>query len=182
MIKEVYSEEDIAQQVARVAGEIASHKYQDLVLLIVLRGGIFFGADLARALWRVDVPLEMDFMNVSKYKADGVEHSITLRMKYTCDMRDRDVIVVDDSCNSGDTFAFIRSMLLNDRAYRVKLAVIHAVQGYTRGEEPTYSCFAPHEKEFFRIGYGEDVDDKLREVPFIGDYTAGWQTLERYRK
>jgi hypoxanthine phosphoribosyltransferase len=65
MIRIVHSESEVRAQVERVAEEIAATGVQELLLIMMLRGGVFFGCDLARRLSIKGIDIELDFMSIS---------------------------------------------------------------------------------------------------------------------
>ncbi len=165
---EVLIPEDQLQ--ARIAelGEQISRDYQgkNLLLICILRGGVMFLTDLMR---HISVPHAIEFMAVSSY---GVgERQTTGQVRITLDLntviQERDVILVEDIVDSGRTIASVLD-LLSTRKPR-SLCVCALLDKVERREVQipvTYVGFTIPNK--FVFGYGLDIDDYYRNLPFIG--------------
>lgn len=161
------SKEVLERRVAELGAEI-SHDYKDrpLHLVCILRGGVIFLADLIRHL---TIPNTIDFMAVSSYGV-GVRQTtgqvrITLDLKE--DIRNRDVLLVEDIVDSGYTIASILE-LLNTR-HPASLRVCTLLDKAERREVKVpidYCGFVIPDK--FVFGYGLDIDEYYRNLPFIG--------------
>ena len=108
--KVLFSEEDIADMVKRLGAQISEdYKGKDLVLIAVLRGAVVFMGDLMRA---IDTDLAIDFMAVSSY-GNGTKSSGTVRIikDLDIDIKDRDVLIVEDILDSGLTLKYLMANL-----------------------------------------------------------------------
>ncbi len=165
---EVLIPEDQLQ--ARIAelGEEISRDYRDknVLLICILRGGVMFLTDLMR---RITIPHAIEFMAVSSY---GVgERETTGLVRITLDLntpiQERDVILVEDIVDSGRTIASVLD-LLSTRKPR-SLCVCALLDKVERREvviPVRYVGFTIPNK--FVFGYGLDIDDYYRNLPFIG--------------
>jgi hypoxanthine phosphoribosyltransferase len=161
------SEEMLQARIAELGAEI-THDYQgkNPLLICILRGGVMFLTDLMR---HIEVPHAIEFMAVSSY---GVgERETTGQIRITFDLNtpvaDRDVILVEDIVDSGRTIASVLD-LLSTRKPR-SLCVCALLDKSERREVPIpvhYVGFVIPNK--FVFGYGLDIDDYYRNLPFIG--------------
>lgn len=165
---EVLIEKDQLQaRVAELGAEI-SRDYQgkNLLLICILRGGVMFLTDLMR---NITIPHMIEFMAVSSYGAG--ERQSTGQVRITLDLNtlinDVDVILVEDIVDSGRTIASVLDLLstrhprslcvcaLLDKVERREVQIPVKYVGYT----------IPNK---FVFGYGLDIDDYYRNLPFIG--------------
>lgn len=167
----IYHEKVIAHHVARVAREIAARQYDDLLFVTLLNGGAIFSADLARSLWHEKVSIEMQYISASIYNDDCSRKQPEFNYVGPMNVRGRNVLLVDDTFGTGDTYTLLKNFLIQRGAVNVALAVVIHATGKGRPTcSPDFACFTLPENAFFRVGYGEDVNGRLREVPFIGEY------------
>lgn len=160
-------EETLQKRIAELGAEI-SRDYQncDLLLICILRGGVPFLVDLSR---HITVPHMMDFMAVASYGAGARESTGNVRVNFDLQMniREKDVLLVEDIVDSGHTIASVLGMLetrqpaslrvcaLLDKAERREAVVPIHYRGFT----------IPNR---FVFGYGLDLDEYYRNLPFIG--------------
>jgi hypoxanthine phosphoribosyltransferase len=161
------SEEQLQARIAELGAQI-SRDYQgkNLLLICILRGGVMFLTDLMRA---ITVPHAIEFMAVSSY---GVgERGTTGQVRITLDLNlpihDMDVILVEDIVDSGRTIHSVID-LLSTRHPR-SLVVCSLLDKVERREVEIpvqYVGFNIPNK--FVFGYGLDIDDYYRNLPFVG--------------
>lgn len=165
---EILISEEALQKRIRELGERISHDYQgsNLLLICILRGGFMFLSDLTRA---ISIPHSMDFMAVTSYGVGGRSSSgkVRITMDLATDITDRDVILVEDIIDSGYTLASVLE-LLSTREPR-SLCVCTLLDKAERREVAVpvrYSGFVIPNK--FVFGYGLDIDEFYRNLPFVG--------------
>ncbi len=161
------SEDQLQKRIAELGEEI-SRDYCDknLLLICILRGGVMFLTDLMR---RITIPHGIEFMAVSSY---GIgERETTGQVRITLDLNtpihERDVILVEDIVDSGRTISSVLD-LLSTRKPR-SLCVCALLDKIERREVQIpvrYVGFTIPNK--FVFGYGLDIDDYYRNLPFIG--------------
>lgn len=169
-LKEVLIDADTLQTRIRALGEQITRDYQDLkgdiLLICILKGGVMFLSDLTRCL---DIPHEIDFMAVSSYGKGGRTSSRNVRidMDLTTQLNGKHVLIVEDIIDSGHTLEFVLKML---RARNpASLRMVTLLNKQSRREVPIpvdYIGFDIEDK--FVFGYGLDLDEKFRNLPFIG--------------
>lgn len=167
-LAEILIPEDRLQARIRELGAEISRDYadQDLLLICILRGGVLFLADLMRA---IAVPHTVDFMAVSSYGAgarqSGGEVRITLDL--SSPIEGRNVLLVEDIIDSGHTIASVLEMLATRQPASLKVCTLLDKSERREVVVPIhYRGFSIPSK--FVFGYGLDLDEYYRNLPFIG--------------
>ena len=154
--------ERVAQLGAQITADYADNDVPPLVICI-LRGAATFASDLVRA---IDLPIEIDYMAISSYGA-ATRSSGILRIVKDLDteIKDRDVIVIEDVLDSGLTLRYL-SANLQARGVRSFEVATLLCKRRTAAVDPRYVGFqCPDE---FVVGYGLDYNQKYRNLPYIG--------------
>lgn len=172
--KIVVSEDALQKRIAELGQEI-SHDYEGtcLHLICILRGGVLFLTDLMR---HITVPNTIDFMAVSSY---GAERQSTGQVRITLDLKDdihdRNVLLVEDIVDSGYTIASVLEFLETRRPKTLRVCTLLDKPERREVEVPIhYRGFTI--PNTFVFGYGLDMDEYYRNLPFIGSVD-----LSRYR-
>lgn len=168
-IGEVLIPEDKLQaRIAEIGAEISKDfkDHDNLLLVCILRGGVLFLTDLMR---QISIPHAIEFMAVSSYGVGNRESSghVRITLDLNIDIRDRNVILVEDIIDSGYTIAAILELLSTRKP--ASLCVCTLLDKAERREvfvPVKYSGFSIPNK--FVFGYGLDIDDYYRNLPFIG--------------
>ncbi|MFI8126249.1 hypoxanthine phosphoribosyltransferase [Acinetobacter sp. ABJ-A23_2] len=163
------STEEIQAKVKELGEKINSHyanSDKELVLIGLLRGSVIFMADLCRTITK---PHELDFMTVSSY-GGGTTSSRDVKILKDLDgeIRGKDVLVVEDIIDSGNTLSKVVEMLQTREPNSIQLCTL--VSKPSRREIDLEVKFLGFEVEDrFIVGYGLDYDQKYRHLPFIGE-------------
>jgi hypoxanthine phosphoribosyltransferase len=170
-IETVFSAMAIAERIDALAGDIAAAGLQDLLAVAVLKGSFVFAADLIRALHRVGLSPEVDFISLSSYRA-GTRSSgrIEILRDIETDVRDRNVLLIDDILESGRTLAFAKDLITARGAARVLTCVL-LDKPVARAANITADIRAFECPNVFVVGYGMDLAHRFRELPFVGRLT-----------
>lgn len=155
----------IEQTVARLATEIArDYRGKDLVAIGVLKGAFIFMADLVR---QINIPLEIDFVTVSSY-GSGMESSgrITVHQDITTDVREKNVLVIEDIVDTGHTIRYLIEHLKAKGARSVRLCAL-ADKPSRREQEVAIDYLGFTVPDRFVVGYGLDFDNCFRYLPDI---------------
>jgi hypoxanthine phosphoribosyltransferase len=139
---------------------------QELVLVCILKGGVLFLTDLMRA---IHIPHAIDFMAVSSYGVGARESTGIVRiiMDLERDIRGKHVLLVEDIIDSGRTLHYICEVL-NARG-PASLKICTLLDKYERREvEVPLDYVGFHIPNEFVFGYGLDLDELYRNLPFIG--------------
>jgi len=170
--KVLISEEDLQARI-KVMGEEISRDYEgeDLMLICILRGGVMFLTDLMRA---ITIPHTIDFMAVSSYGA-GARMSggnVRISLDLTTSIEGRNVLLVEDIIDSGNTIASVLALLDTRGPKSLKVCTLLDKAERRETEIPIhYRGFViPNE---FVFGYGLDLDEYYRNLPFVGVVQPG---------
>lgn len=159
-------EETLQSRIHELAEEInRDYVAKDLLLICILRGGIVFLVDLMR---HITVPHQVDFMAVSSYGAGSRQTggSVRLSLDLKTDIRGRDVLLVEDIVDSGNTIAYVLEFLQTRQPRSLKVCTL--LDKEERRETPVpidYRGFSIPNK--FVFGYGLDLDEYYRNLPFV---------------
>lgn len=168
-IKEVLIDEKHLQNRIAELGKAISHDYKDsddLLLICILRGAIMFLSDLSR---QITVPHAMDFMAISSY-GSGNRHSsgvVRINMDLTTNIYGKDVLIVEDIIDSGNTLAYVLELLSTRKPKSLHICTL--LDKFERREVDIpvrYTGYKIPNK--FVFGYGLDLDEIYRNLPFIG--------------
>lgn len=165
-VRVVFGAEDIRRGVERVAREVQAHfgTRDEVLVLAVLNGGLWFAADLLRLL---PANFRLETMRVSSYGA-GRESSGTLKwLTPMPQVQGRRVLVLDDLADTGLTLREICRNLAYAGAAEVKCAVAVDKAG-RRNCDLAPDFAALHTGPGYLVGYGMDADGKYRNLPCIG--------------
>lgn len=167
-IRVLFDENQIAARNEEMAADIVAAKPTELLVVAVLKGSFMFAADLIRALHRAGIAPQVEFVHLSSYRDATISSGqVAILKDVTSDVRDRDVLLVDDILESGRTLAFAKDLLIARGARRVLSAVLlekpgkRAVQ--IKADFVGFDC-----PDLFVVGYGMDVAHSFRQLPFVG--------------
>jgi len=166
-IKVLYSNSDISNRIKQIAIDIKD-KYSssdEIVIVGLLNGCFIFTSDLVR---EIDRDLKIDFMTVSSY-GDKMESSgvINIKMDISIDIKDKNVIIVDDIIDTGNTLFEIKKYLESKKPKHLEICcLLDKKEKRKRDIVVNYSGFVCPDK--FVVGYGMDASGKFRNLPYIG--------------
>ena len=167
-VEVMISEQEIKQRIAALGQQISADyrdRGNDIVLVGLLRGSFMFMADLCRA---VEVSHEVDFMTASSYGSGmSSTRDVKIMKDLDEDIRGKDVLIVEDIIDSGNTLSKVREILslrepkslaictLLDKPERREVHVDVEYVGFTIPDE-------------FVVGYGIDYAQRYRHLPYVG--------------
>ena len=158
--------ETLAARVAELGAEVsADYEGRDLLLIGVLKGAVFFMADLMRHL---TVPCEVDFMAISSY-GDATDSSGIVRILKDLDINieGRHVLVVEDIIDSGLTLSYLIRNLESREPATLEVCALLTKPSRREIDVPVrYVGFEIPNK--FVIGYGLDFAERYRNLPYVG--------------
>ncbi|MFQ5923694.1 MAG: hypoxanthine phosphoribosyltransferase [Anaerolineales bacterium] len=161
------SEERLQRRIRELGQEIsADYEGQDLLLICILRGGVIFLTDLMREL---TVPHSIDFMAVSSYGVGARQSKgqVRITLDLTTSIGGRNVLLVEDIIDSGNTIASVLELLNLRRPKSLRVCTLLDKAERRESEVPIdYRGFEIPNK--FVFGYGLDLDEYYRNLPFIG--------------
>ena len=159
------SEEQIRTRVEELGKQISEdYRGKDLLVVGILRGSVPFMADLIRA---IDNPLSIDFMSVSSYGASTKSSGVVRILKdMESNIAGKDVLIVEDIIDSGLTLSYLKEALLARKPASLKIATFLDKPARRKVElTPDYVGFPV--EDVFIVGYGLDLDQKYRNLPYI---------------
>jgi hypoxanthine phosphoribosyltransferase len=167
-VRVLYDEDAIARRNEELAREVAASNPENLLVVAVLKGSFMFAADLIRALHRVGLEPQVEFIHLSSYRAGTVSSGqVQILRDVESDVRGRDVLLVDDILESGRTVVFAKDLLMARGAKRVLTAVLLEKPGKRAvsidADFVGFTC-----PDVFVVGYGMDVAHSFRQLPFVG--------------
>lgn len=168
-LKEVLIAEDVLQSRVHELGQQITTDYSDtdnLLLICILKGGVTFLVDLMR---HVDVPHEVDFLSVSSYGTGSRSSSgkVRIDMDLKSEVTGRNVLIVEDIIDSGHTLRFVMDMLAARKPASIKLCTLLDKPSRREVEIDIHYVGFEIENKFV-FGYGLDLDEKFRNLPFVG--------------
>lgn len=163
-------EATLRTRVEALGAEIAADYADDPPLLVgVLKGAFMFMTDLARA---IDLPIDVDFMAVSSYgSATRTSGVVRIVKDLDADLTGRHVLIVEDIVDSGLTLAYLRKNLLSRGPASLEVCALVLKEGLQRGD-PDLRYVGFSLPPAFVIGYGLDVAERYRNLPYIAEYSG----------
>ncbi len=162
----LFTQEQISGRVKEIAQEI-QRDYQggEIMLISVLRGSFVFMADLCRA---IDLPCTVDFMAVSSYgKGTSSSGQVQITKDLSEDISGRDIIVVEDILDSGNTLSYLLKLLEHRRPASIRLCtLLDKPERRVKPVQVHYCGFSI--PDAFVVGYGLDYAERYRNLPYIG--------------
>ena len=160
------TEEQIKGRVREIASQIKKD-YQDTVPILVgvLKGSFIFLADLVRELSDIDV--EVDFLSVSSYGRSTKTSGIVKILKdLSISIEGRDVILVEDICDSGLTLKYLVELLKGRKPRSLRVCVL-LDKKERRLVDIDLSYVGFEVPDRFLVGYGLDYAERYRNLPYI---------------
>lgn len=159
-------EEALTARVKALAEQInQEYAGKKVHLICILKGSVFFTCELAKY---IKVPVTMDFMCVSSY-GDGMTSTgcITISQDLTMDIKDREVIIIEDIVDSGRTLSYLVHMLKKREPASLKICSL--LDKPDRRESQVEVDYAGFEiEDHFVVGFGLDYAQRYRNLPYIG--------------
>jgi hypoxanthine phosphoribosyltransferase len=159
------TEARLARRVKMLAREI-EHDFQgrEMVIVSLLSGTVMFLADLIRHL---NLPLRLDFIGVSSYGLGTESGKLVFTKELRLDVRNRDVLLVDDILDTGNTMSRVLQKLRALKPRRIKTCVLLDKPG-RRVEKVRADYVGFSIPDLFVVGYGLDFAERYRNLPFVG--------------
>lgn len=163
----VVSADKLQDRIAELGQKInQDYRDQEVLLVCILRGGVMFLTDLMRHL---TIPVQLDFMAVSSYAIGARQSSGQARitLDLNTDIADRNVLLIEDIVDSGYTLEAVLNLLQTRHPKSLKTCVLLDKAERREVVVPIDYCgFVIPDK--FVFGYGLDIDEYYRNLPFIG--------------
>lgn len=159
-------EEEIRKRIAEVGAQLSrDYEGEEVLMICILRGGVFFACELAKHL---TVPVSMDFMCVSSYGSGTVSSG---RVKIIKDLDEniegKHVLIAEDIVDSGNTLSTLIKILQVRKPASIRLCtLLDKPERRVVDIKADYSCFDIPDK--FVVGYGLDYNQHYRNLPYVG--------------
>jgi hypoxanthine phosphoribosyltransferase len=165
-MKTLIDADAIRHRVKELAAQIESdHQGRPLLIVGVLTGCLVFLADLIR---QMNLPLRIHLVQASSYRGEATAPGeLSLRLDGLPDLTGREVLLIDDILDTGQTLSRLVAELRSSGPASVRVAVLLRKLGrQSVALEPDYTGFEIPDE--FVVGYGLDYNDEYRHLPFIG--------------
>ena len=164
-LKVLYSMEELQTRIREMGKQISEdYKGKEIVIVSILKGAIFYTVDLMKNL---DLEVVLDFMKVSSYEGTESTGTINIKQDLTMDIEGKHVLIVEDIIDTGRTLKKLKEELLKRNPASLKITCLMDKKERRVVElEADYVCFDIPNK--FVVGYGFDIDDKYRNIPYVG--------------
>ncbi len=165
----IVAEHELAERVDELAARISrDYAGEEIVLVGILKGAVFFLADLAR---RITVPVALDFMGVSSYgSATNSSGVVRILKDLDSDITGRHVIIVEDVIDSGLTVGYLLKSLWSRNPASLEVCTLLSKPSSKQSKLACkYTGFEI--PDLYVVGYGLDLADRYRTFRFIGALT-----------
>ena len=162
-----FPEDKIHARIAELGKQITEdYAGKDLILIGVLKGSLYFLADLSRA---IDLPVQIDFISIGMYpNSTGQTGVVRITKDLDYDIFGKHVLVIEDIMRSGLTTGYLMQNLEARGAASIQICTLLINPDQQLINIPVaYSGFEVSETRL--VGYGMDVDEKGRNIPYIAE-------------
>lgn len=168
-VEAILISEEVLQDRIQELADMVSEKYrdseEDLILVCVLKGAVFFLTDFARKL---SIPAEMEFMAVSSYGNSTTSSGVVRILKdLDKEIAGRDVLVVEDIIDSGLTLSWLLRNLRNRNPKSLEVVTLLRKPDVQTAQIDLLDIGFDIPNEFV-IGYGLDYAERYRDLPYVG--------------
>lgn len=166
--KVLFSAEEIKTRVTQMGKTLTEdYKNKNPLLICPLKGSFMFFSDIVR---EIKVPCEIDFMAVSSYNSNTVSSGeIKILKDLTENINGRHVLIIEDIIDTGLTIYNLKKMLGSRNPESLKICTLLDKPSRRIADvSGDYCGFVIPDK--FVVGYGMDLNEKYRNLPYIGIY------------
>jgi hypoxanthine phosphoribosyltransferase len=162
--KPLYDESQIKKRIVELGAQITKDLDGELVVVVgVLRGAFIFTADLVR---EIKVPVVVDFIGCASYSGTKSTGTVRITHDLATDIAGKNVILVEDIVDTGRTLDYLLRILAERRPKTLRLCtLLNKPEAREVPVSVDYQGFSIANE--FVIGYGLDLDQRFRELPFI---------------
>ena len=168
-VEAILISEEVLQERIQDLADMISEKYkdsaEDLILVCVLKGAVFFLTDFARKL---SIPAELEFMAVSSYGNATTSSGVVRILKdLDRDIAGRDVLIVEDIIDSGLTLSWLIKNLRSRNPRSLEVITLLRKPEVVKADIDMFDVGFDIPNEFV-IGYGLDYAERYRDLPYVG--------------
>lgn len=165
-LKVLFEENELQKRIAELAAQI-DKDYEgtnEVVVICILKGAVFFTVDLVR---KMKTPIILEMMQVSSYSGTETTGTISIKKDLDASIEGKDVLIVEDIIDTGYTLRALKEDLLSRNPKSLKIAVLLDKKERRRVDIPVdYVGYVIPDK--FVVGCGFDVDERGRNIPYVG--------------
>ncbi|MBQ3596273.1 MAG: hypoxanthine phosphoribosyltransferase [Clostridia bacterium] len=164
--RQTVSAEEIQARVKELGQQITrDYQGKSPVIICMLKGAVYFFADLTK---HIDLPIMIDFARLSSYRNGTVSGEMQVIADITTDIKNKDVIIVEDIIDSGKTLSYFIKMLEKHNPASIKICAF--LDKKERREVDIKVDYVGFDiPNYFVIGYGLDYAEKYRDLPFLAE-------------
>lgn len=166
-IKDVLlTEEEIAVRIRELGKQITEdYEGKDIVAIGILKGSVLFMSDVVR---RIDVPVEIDFMEVSSYGSGTTSSGVVRILKdLNVKIEGKHILIIEDIIDTGYTLSYLLENFKTRQPRSIKICTLLDKPDRRKADvSADYTGFVIPDE--FVIGYGLDYDQRYRNLPYIG--------------
>ena len=164
-IKVLYTMDELQKRIKELGEEISKdYEGKEIVIVSVLKGAIFYTVDLVK---NITTDVVIDFMKVSSYEGTESTGVITIKQDLGIDIEGKHVLIGEDIIDTGRTLRVLREELLKRKPASLKITTLMDKKERREVElDADYVGFTIPNK--FVVGYGFDIDDRYRNIPYVG--------------
>ena len=164
--RQTVSAEEIQARVKELGQQITrDYQGKSPVIMCMLKGAVYFFADLTK---HIDLPIMIDFARLSSYRNGTVSGEMQVIADITTDIKNKDVIIVEDIIDSGKTLSYFIKMLEKHNPASIKICAF--LDKKERREVDIKVDYVGFDiPNYFVIGYGLDYAEKYRDLPFLAE-------------
>ena len=165
-LKVLIDEETLKKRIKEVAKKIEKdYEGEEIIAVCILKGSLYFTVDLTKNINSNKIMI--DFMRISSYGNDFKSSgNIKITKDLDVDISGKNVLVIEDIIDSGNTLFYLREELLkrNPKSFKI-CTLLDKKARRVKNIEPDYTCFDIEDK--FVVGYGLDYKDFYRNIPYV---------------
>lgn len=169
-LESVLIDEDTLRERIRELAAATSERFKDsdddVILICVLKGAVFFITDFAREM---SIPTQLEFMAVSSYGSSTSSSGVVRILKdLDRDIRDKDVVIVEDIIDSGLTLSWLMKNLRNRQPRSLSVVALLRKPDAVKVDIENLAEVGFDIPNEFVVGYGLDFAERYRDLPYVG--------------
>ena len=163
--KVLFTQKEIENKTKEVGKQISEYyNNRPFVMIGLLKGSVPFLAQLIKSI--ENDYAELEFMNVSSYSGTTSTGEIKILKDLDTSVKGKEVLIIEDIIDTGITLNSVKKILLQRGAKDVKIVtMLNKPARRVKKIEPEWQCFEI--EDYFVIGYGLDINEKARNLPYI---------------
>ncbi len=160
----ILTNEQITKRIKKLAEDLCvEYKNKDLVVIGIINGSIYFLTDLTQ---NMNIDLQIDLMGVSSYRNSNTNGDIKITKDLSIDIKDKDVLIVEDIIDTGSTFEFLNEYFKQKGAKSIKMISLLIKEKSLKNKEMADEILFTVPNDFL-VGYGLDYANNYRHLKDI---------------